>query len=81
MTYLYKLNPKGPQMFSKKDLEGKGYINPSHDFYLVYDIAGEAEEEFRNYQWDITKLATYTHYRGSGLPFAVSMVELLGVKV
>ena len=78
---LYKLSDKGPRIFSKKDLIDKEYINPSKEFYLVYDIVGEAEEEFRNYQWDITQLAGYTHYRGSGLPFAVSLADLMKVLV
>lgn len=78
---LYKLGGKGPRIFSKTDMEKNEYLNPSHDFYLVYDIVGKAEEEYNAYDWDITKLAAYTHHRGSGLPFAVSMVELMEVKV
>ncbi|MEA4852328.1 MAG: DUF2357 domain-containing protein [Paludibacter sp.] len=78
---LYKLGDKGPRIFSKADMIKRKYENPTHDFYLVYDIEGIAEEEFNNYQWDITQLPGYIAHRGSGLAFAVSMVELLGVKV
>lgn len=77
---LYKLGEKGPRIFSRVDMEKKGYQNPSSDFYLVYDIQGSAEAEFNSYRWDITKLAAYTSGRGSALPFAVTMVELMEVK-
>ncbi|MDO9635156.1 MAG: DUF2357 domain-containing protein [Paludibacter sp.] len=76
---LYKLSDKGPRIFSKADMAKKGYQHPSHDFYLVYDISGIAETEFNHYQWDISKLEAYTSNRGSALPFAVSMVELMKV--
>lgn len=77
---LYKLGEKGPRIFSRVDMEKKGYQNPSSDFYLVYDIQGSAEAEFNSYRWDVTKLAAYTSGRGSALPFAVTMVELMEVK-
>jgi hypothetical protein len=59
----------------------KGYVNPSQEFYLVYDIADEIEKEMQNIRWDITRLAGYSAGRGSGLPFAASLTELMSTIV
>jgi predicted component of viral defense system (DUF524 family) len=78
---LYKFTDKGPRIFSKDDMKKNGYINPNHEFYLVYDIAGEAEDEFNNYQWDVSGLPGYSRNRGSGFPFSVTLAELMKVKI
>lgn len=78
---LYKLSDKGPRIFSKADMVKNGYLNPSNDFYLVFDISDKAEVEYSHYQWDISKLAAYTPNYGSALPFAVTMAELMLAKI
>ena len=78
---LYKLTQRGPRIFSKADMVKNEYQYPSHDFYLVYDIAGAAEKEFNNYQWDITRLPGYTRNRGSGIPFSVTLADLMKAKI
>jgi len=78
---LLKLKESGPRIFSKQDMISKSYPNPSQEFYLVYDIDTEIEKEFTDMSWDITKLNGYTNWRGSALPFAVSLTELMKVVI
>jgi len=74
---LLKLKETGPRIFSKKDLIKKSYINPSQEFYLVFDIEEAVEKEFENMTWDISRLEGYTGARLSTLPFSVSLTELM----
>jgi predicted component of viral defense system (DUF524 family) len=79
---LYKLNHKGPRMFSKNDLIKKSYPStPSKDFYLVYELESIAEKEFHKMVWDITKLSAYKPFRESAIPFAVSLTDLMNTIV
>lgn len=77
---ILKLKKNGPRIFSKQDMLNKSYPDPSQDFYLVYDI-GKAENEFEKMTWNITKLDGYTAHRGSGIPFATSLTNLMNVIV
>ncbi|MCW3106158.1 MAG: hypothetical protein JWQ09_664 [Segetibacter sp.] len=74
---LYKLSDKGPRIFSKDDLIKKGYPSPSQPFYLVYDIAGEPESEFKNMIWDISKLKNYQSSWQSSNPIPTTLTELM----
>jgi len=74
---IFKLNKRGPRIFSKANMIAKSYTNPSQDFYLVYDIEDTIEKEFEVMKWDITKLEAYAGGRGSALPFAVSFSEVM----
>ena len=74
---LFKLNSKGPRIFSKAEMEKKGYTNPSQEFYLVYDLLEFVEEEFEGKKWDIRKLEEHTNNRGSAFPFATTLTELM----
>ncbi|KAA5534512.1 DUF2357 domain-containing protein [Taibaiella lutea] len=74
---LIKLNDKGPRIFSKQDMVLKNYPNPRGEFYLVYKIENEVEEEFKDKIWDITKLKNYQTGRGSGMPFSVTLSQLM----
>jgi predicted component of viral defense system (DUF524 family) len=76
---LLKLKGSGPRVFSKQDMIAKLYPNPSQEFYLVYNIDTDIEKEFTSMSWDITELSGYTKWRGSALPFAVSLTELMKV--
>lgn len=78
---LYKIKNKGPRIFSKSDLLKKRYPNPSGDIYLVYELAEDLEKEFNNQKWNISELEGYKSGRGSSIPFAVSLTELMKVVI
>ncbi len=67
------------KVYSKNDLLKKSYINPSQDYYLVYNVSEDIEKEFEPMKWDITKLDGYKKYRQSALPYTVSLSELMQV--
>ena len=68
-------------MFSKKQLIDKGYPNPTQPFYLVYKVSEDIEKEFLKTHWDISKLPGYREGRGSALPFAVTLADLMRSKI
>ncbi|MEO7990793.1 MAG: DUF2357 domain-containing protein [Chryseolinea sp.] len=78
---LFKLKNDGPRIFSKDEMIAKAYPEPSQNFYLVFDIENKIEIEFENVKWDISHLEEYKKGRGSVLPFAVSLSELMKVKI
>jgi predicted component of viral defense system (DUF524 family) len=78
---LYKLKFDGPRIFSKEEMIEREYPEPNQNFYLLFDIVGESEEEFKDHTWDISLLEKYKGGRGSGLPFSVSIVELMKAKL
>ena len=78
---LFKLKNRAPKLFSKHDLLQKGYPGPSRELYLVYATDPEVEPEFAGMRWDVTRLPGYRANRASGLPFSVSLTELMKVLV
>ncbi|MGG7660956.1 DUF2357 domain-containing protein [Dyadobacter sp. BHUBP1] len=78
---LFKLHNRAPRLFSKQDLIQKGYPGPSRELYLVYATDPEVEPEFAGMRWDVTRLPGYRANRASGLPFSVSLTELMKVLV
>lgn len=78
---LFKLNNRAPRLFPKNDLLQKGYPDPSRELYLVYTTESEVEPEFAGMRWDVTRLPGYRANRASGLPFSVSLTELMKVLV
>jgi len=75
---LFKIIKLGPRIFSKQTLISKGYPSvPSQNYYLVYKVELVQDKEFLKQSWDITKLEGYKSGRGSALPFAVSLTELM----
>ncbi len=79
---ILKIVDTGPRVFSKQTLKKHKYpTEPSQDYYLVYKIENIVEKELLGCKWDITKLNDYKTGRGSGLPFAVSLSELMKAKV
>lgn len=79
---LLKITEIGPRIFSKQNLKDKGYPSePSQDYYLVYQVKEIQDKEFQNCLWDITQLEKYKPGRASALPFAVTLTELMRVKV
>jgi len=78
---LWKIMDTGPKVFSKERLKRLYYPDPSQDYYLVYEVSKELPEEFRNVTWDVRMLEASKPGRGSALPFAVTMKELMQAKV
>jgi hypothetical protein len=79
---IYRLSEKGPRIWSKTDLNNRQYPSkPTQDFYLVFEIQNPVEKEFNYAKWNINSIGQYTSYRGSPLPFVVSLTELMSVKV
>jgi hypothetical protein len=80
---IYRLKDEGPKIWSKDDLIQRRYPHaPSADFYLVFSLAEKkVSQDFQNQSWDISKLGDYTGFRGSAFPFAVSMTDLMKVRV
>jgi hypothetical protein len=78
---LYKLKSEGPRIFSKDQMLEMEYPEPSQNFYLLFDISGEGEREFKKYVWDVSSLKGYKKGRGSALPFAVTIAELMKAKI
>jgi hypothetical protein len=79
---ILKIVDTGPRVFSKQTLIKHKYPTvPSQEYYLVYKIENIVEKELRGIKWDLTKLDSYKTGHGSGLPFAVSLTELMKVKV
>ena len=78
---LFKLHNRAPRLFSKQDLVQKEYPDPSRELYLVYTTDPEVEPEFAGMRWDVTRLPGYRANRASGLPFSVSLTDLMKVLV
>ncbi|MCP2045130.1 DUF2357 domain-containing protein [Pontibacter sp. HSC-36F09] len=78
---MWRIKGKGPRVFSKKAMMKRNYPNPSQPFYLVYEIEKVRALEFDNMKWDIRLLEKHSKGRGSALPFAVSLTELMKAKV
>lgn len=79
---LLKITETGPRVFSKQTLIDKKYPTvPSREYYLVYKVEKVHDIEFANRDWDITKLNDYQTSRGSGLPFATTLTELMSAIV
>ncbi len=80
---LFKVRDTGPRIFSRKTLERIDYpkdIRKQNQYYLVYKIEKTNNDEFIGCKWDISQLKGYKKGRGSALPFAVSLTELMQVK-
>jgi len=78
---LFELDSEGPRIFTKDEMIKKGYPNPSQDAYLVFRIFEIHMADFDNAKWNFRKLSGFNSGRGSWLPFAVNLSELMSVKV
>lgn len=76
---LYKIVGEGPRVFPKEQLKDAAYqYQPTTAaFYLVYELSGQVEEAFKGKAWNISILEKYKSGRASGLPFAVTLRELM----
>ncbi|RAU81958.1 DUF2357 domain-containing protein [Pontibacter arcticus] len=78
---IWRITGKGPRVYSKEAMSKIHYPNPSQPYYLIYEIEKVNPDDFDGARWDIKKLSKYSKGRGSALPFAVSLVELMKAKV
>lgn len=80
---IYRLDSEGPVIWSKDDLKRTKYPHVlNSEFYLVFRLAEKkVSKDFNEMSWDISKLGEHTGYRGSPIPFAVSLSDLMKVQV
>lgn len=83
---LWRITSRGPKVFSRLELENKGYpkAKDSEDYkrnYLVIDIEPADEIEFENIAWNFKSLKNYKSGRASAIPFTASLSELMRNKV
>lgn len=87
---LYKIQSKGPKVFSSSYLDKLNYPaskNPK-EYYLSIEIEKVSDKEFENVSWDFKELDEYkiiqmnvkNPYSKIGLPFTVSLNELMKTK-
>jgi len=66
-----------------------GYPSPKNDYYLIIEIEKLNPDDFGNSEWDFKQLAQYKKlketckdvYKLSGIPFTVTMTELMRTNV
>ncbi|PKP06639.1 MAG: hypothetical protein CVU10_03510 [Bacteroidetes bacterium HGW-Bacteroidetes-5] len=71
---LYRITSPGPEVKSKEELITLGYINPSEDYYFVFEIEPAFDSAFAGQSWDLEKLC------GTPIPskpMVVSLTELM----
>lgn len=79
---LFKITSEGPKVYSKDDLIRKEYPSPpSQNHYLVIDVELVEDTEFKDVVWEFNKLSDYKSSYSAGIPFAVSLTELMKHKV
>lgn len=79
---LWKVKGKGPKVWSREDLEKRGYPKkPSQPHYLILELEAVTDEAFLGLQWQFKKLANYQAGRASAFPYTASLRELMQVKV
>ena len=77
----FRLNHIGPRIYSKSQLLGLNYPNPSCDYYAVFKVSKQnIPPEFNGLEWEVRKLSGYSERQRSGLPFAVTLRELMEAK-
>ncbi|AXJ00130.1 hypothetical protein CYPRO_0853 [Cyclonatronum proteinivorum] len=76
---LWEIISDGPEVFSKEKLLQMDYPGPSQPYYLVIKIKKASAGEFRGLVWEHGKLAGYKEGLRKGLPFTVTLSELMAV--
>lgn len=85
---IFKLKSKGPKVIQGKLLPD-GYITKKlKDYYLVIDIEKEESTDFNGASFNFKELEKYkniksknNHVTAAGIPFSVTMTELMKAKV
>lgn len=88
---LFEIQSKAPKVFSRQHLEELNYPPSARpkDHYLAIEIRKVTNPEFDNVQWKFKELDAYqkvqrevkNRYSKAGLPFTVSLTELMKTKV
>lgn len=88
---LYEIKSRGPKVFSRQHLEELNYPPSARpkDYYLAIEIERVSDPEFEDVLWDFKELEAYKKiqlevknpYSKAGMPFTVSLTELMRVKV
>ena len=80
---IWKVIEDAPNVYSQNDMENNSlkvkYINPDGN-YIVFNIK-KVEVDFDNAKWDISKLIDKQEDHEKGAPFAVTLTELMKVKI
>ncbi|CAM4232022.1 DUF2357 domain-containing protein [Gillisia limnaea] len=76
---LYKIKGCGPRIFSREKMITEGY--PKENSYLIFEIEEIKEEHFIDVNWSFRNLPGYRSGRQSGIPFCVTLTELMKVVI
>jgi hypothetical protein len=79
---LWKIISKGPKVFTRQNLELKGYpkakkLKDYQKNYLVIELEKLTEPEFENVSWDFKKFKNYEKGRASSFPYTTNLTELM----
>nr|WP_321230546.1 DUF2357 domain-containing protein [uncultured Psychroserpens sp.] len=82
---LWKIVSKGPKVYSRLNLEKKGYpkATKASDYerhYLIIMLEKVNLSEFGNNNWDFRKLKNYNSGNASAKPFTTTLTELIKQK-
>lgn len=84
MQIMLRLDGKGARVMSKEDLKlraPKGDYTLTRPYYIVFDLLeNEIEPEFKDAEWDLTKMrhdGLLGEHRMSGAPVGVSLATLM----
>lgn len=78
---IWKIVSNGPRVFSKEDLDQKGYPSPTQNNYLVLEVEPIVDIEFENIKWQFKDLVNFSSGRAPSLPFTTSLSELMKNKI
>ncbi len=84
---IFKIKSKGPKVVQGSILEKSGYMSDKiKDYYLVIDIENEENNDFNGASFNFKELEKYKKipedkYKKPAIPFAVTLTELMKVKV
>lgn len=74
---IYKIDQRGPEVYSVNDLLSIGYPNPNYQSYLVFKIEKTIEKEFSRMKWDLSKLRPSYNNLNQGVPIVYTLSELM----
>jgi len=84
---IFKIKSKGPKVYKGTNLVGYK-TSDLKDYYLVIEIEKEESEDFNGANFNFKELEKYkeiksknNHVTAAGIPFAVTLTELMKVKV
>ena len=83
----FKIKSKGPKVIQGSILEKKGYKSDKiKDYYLVIDIENEESKDFNGASFNFKELEKYKEipenkHKKPAIPFAITLTELMRVKV